>query len=137
MCDEILPTGERRGGRRRRARSGIGLGGDSNNRASGPKVAVLEHLSPCVDEDPECRDRVTTLRRPRDPSLDDAGGPLHGVGGELLLAAGEVVVDRTARCAAVFDDVAKTRPAVAMLPEEQSGALDHPIPAVTGYDSHH
>ncbi len=63
--------------------------------------------------------------------LADTGAVDRGrLGGELGLAAGEVVVDRAAGRFAALGDVAQLHPRVALLGEQPAGALEQAFAAV-------
>src|SRR6185369_4356679 len=56
--------------------------------------------------------------------------PAQGLGDQLLLAAREVVVDRTPRSPAAGQDVAERRARVAPLPQQVHSGENHVVPAV-------
>ena len=70
-------------------------------------------------------ERVVALDRGGDAGGHEVAGPAGRLFGELLLAAGEVVVDGAARRAGVLEHVGEGGALDAALAEEQRGALDH------------
>ena len=77
------------------------------------------------DEGAECGERVVVFERGGEAGGDEVAGPAGGFLGELLLAAGEVVVDGAAWGAGVLEHVGEGGALDAALAEQQRGALDH------------
>ncbi len=79
------------------------------DRAAGREVAVEQDAGPVVDEQVDGRQRVGAVDELAEQPRDEVARPPGRLAGQLVLAAGEVVVDRPAGRLAVRDHVAQPR----------------------------
>jgi hypothetical protein len=111
QCGEcVLPAGEDRGRGARQLRGVVvRLHRHRHDRAPGPEAAFNQLRAPQRKEGVECPERITGLCRGINVPGDDVAGQVDCLADQLRPAAGEVVVDRAARGAAVREDPVDTR----------------------------
>src|SRR6476620_8637540 len=128
--DRRFPAFEgRRGGGRQRRILGPRQGG-GGDRAAEPRGLVLDPAAEHLAEGAEGLGEAELGERALDRGADLAPLEFGRLDRELLLAAGEVVVDRATGGLAALGDIAQLHPGVALLGEEAPGPVQQPVAAV-------